>query len=412
MLANLARDPWLGSVVVSRMLMTTIFMTYAACLTVLLEAWDMTATEAGTIAGGFHFGYMISLVVFSWLADKIGASRVFLVSASLSGITALLFALFAESFLSGLVLFTLVALSQGGTYYPAIMLISDRYPSERRGGAMGWLIAGTSLGYALSLGLAGWMLAVGGYKLAFLVTAGFTLLGSAIALIALRRTPNVIHAHERDQGFVREIATNGPAVKLVGGYTFHSWELLGMWAWMPAFLAASLAASGSGALAALAAGGAFLSAGFHIVGFFASSTMGQLSDRLGRRTVLLSLAAASTVCSFAIGWMVALPIAVVAVVGAIYAFTSLGDSPVLSTAITEVTRPAYLGSTLAVRGVLGFGAGAIAPLVFGMVIDATNPAGQPPTDWGWAFVVLGLGGLLATICAYLLPRGLRREEPR
>ena len=136
MLANITRDPWLGSVVVSRMLMTAIFMTYAACLTVLLEAWDMTATEAGTIAGGFHFGYMISLVVFSWLADKIGASRVFLVSAALSGVTAVLFALFAESFLSGLVLFTLVALSQGGTYYPAIMLISDRYPSERRGGAM------------------------------------------------------------------------------------------------------------------------------------------------------------------------------------------------------------------------------------------------------------------------------------
>ncbi len=92
--------------------------------------------------------------------------------------------------------------------------------------------------------------------------------------------------------------------------------------------------------------------------------------------------------------------------------TSLGDSPVLSTGITEVTRPAYLGSTLAVRGVLGCGAGAIAPLVFGMVIDATNPAGQPPTEWGWAFVVLGVGGLLATICAYLLPRDLRREGPR
>src|SRR3546814_15969037 len=59
--------------------------------------------------------------------------------------------LFARSYLSGLVLFSLAALAQGGTYTPGIMLIADRYPPERRGAAMGWLIASTSLGYALSL---------------------------------------------------------------------------------------------------------------------------------------------------------------------------------------------------------------------------------------------------------------------
>jgi MFS family permease len=130
--------------------------------------------------------------------------------------------------------------------------------------------------------------------------------------------------------------------------------------------------------------------------------MGRLSDRLGRRSVLVGLAAISTACSFTFGWMLDWPAALVVAVGAIYGFTAIGDSPVLSTALTEAVKPAYLGSALALRSFVGFGAGAIAPLVFGMVLDATNTSGDAPTTWGWAFASLGVGGLIATYCAYTL----------
>ena len=100
--------------------------------------------------------------------------------------------------------------------------------------------------------------------------------------------------------------------------------------------------------------------------------------------------------------------------GAVYGFTALGDSPVLSTALTESVQPAYLGSALGLRSILGFGAGAMAPLVFGAVLDATNPPGATPAIWGWAYVLLGCGGLIATICAYGLKpasRGTTGGEP-
>ncbi|MBI3826263.1 MAG: hypothetical protein HY294_09725 [Candidatus Rokubacteria bacterium] len=80
----------------------------------------------------------------------------------------------------------------------------------------------------------------------------------------------------------------------------------------------------------------------------------------------------------------------------------------LSTAFTEAVSPAYLGAGLALRSLLGFGAGAVAPLVFGRVLDLTNEAGTTPTHWGWAFVTLGLGGVLATWCAW----GLARDRAR
>ena len=55
----------------------------------------------------------------------------------------------------------------------------------------------------------------------------------------------------------------------------------------------------------------------------------------------------------------------------------------------------YLGSAFGLRSLFGFGAGAISPVVFGAVLDWTNPhaPGQPyDSSWGWAFVILGLPG--------------------
>ena len=88
-------------------------------------------------------------------------------------------------------------------------------------------------------------------------------------------------------------------------------------------------------------------------------------------------------------------------VGVVYAFSVLGDSPVFSAALTEVVDPAYLGSALGLRSLLGYVTAAIAPLVFGAVLDFAKPAGGQPayTAWGWAFVMLGLGGLGAAIAA-------------
>lgn len=399
-------DLWLLGLCASRASLTLILMTYAASLPVLRTAWGMSATAAGSVSTSFQLGHALSLLAFSWLADRIGARRIYLLSASLSGATALAFALFARSYLSALVLYTLVALSQGGTYTTAIMLIADRYPPQRRGSAMGWLLGGMSLSHAASLLIVGAVLPMGGYPMAFLVTAGGTVLGMLLAWSVLWATPNVIHPRPAGQRFGAEVMRNPQAVRLMAGYTAHTWELLGMWAWTPSFLAASLVLSGSVALRA-AQGGAYLAAVFHLLGMTASLTMGRLSDHLGRRTVLLGMAATSAACSLSFGWLVAWPASAVALVGALYGFAALGDSPVLSVAFTEAVRPAYLGSALALRALLGFGAGAASPLAFGAILDATNPPGALATTWGWSYVALGVGGVIAALCAY----GLARQRP-
>ena len=398
---SLLRDPWLAAVCASRGLIAFSFMVYAACLAVLQREWEMTATEAGSVAAGFQFGYGVSLLVTSWLADRLGARNVFRASAAAGAVAIVLFALFARSYLSGLLLYALAAAAQGGTYTTAIMLIAERYEPRRRGTAMGWYLGASSLGYAAALLLIGLALPLGGYRLAFALTAVATASGCLIALAVLRGTPNVVHPRADKAPFRTTVLRNRKAMLLIGGYTAHSWELFGMWAWTPAFLAAALAYAGAGALTA-AEFGAYLAAGLHLMGLASSWSMGAMSDRFGRRAVLIAMAGTSAACSFVFGWAIAWPIWLVVALGAVYGFTTIGDSSVLSTAITESVPPSLLGTTLAVRSMLGFGAGAAAPLAFGAVLDATNAAGTTPTNWGWAFVTLGIGGLIATMCAWML----------
>ena len=75
--------------------------------------------------------------------------------------------------------------------------------------------------------------------------------------------------------------------------------------------------------------------------------------------------------------------------------------------MSEAVPSDYLGRALAVRSILGIGIGAAAPVAFGAVLDLSAP-GQ---GWGWAFVLMGLGGLVATICAALLPASSRPAAP-
>ncbi len=83
-------DFWLLGICSSRVLTYLVFMAYAAARPVLQREWEMSATAAGSISGGFQMGYAVSLLIFSILADRIGAKRVFLLSMFSSVIASLL----------------------------------------------------------------------------------------------------------------------------------------------------------------------------------------------------------------------------------------------------------------------------------------------------------------------------------
>lgn len=369
-------------------------MAYAGALPFLQAAWGMDGATAGSVQAAYNVANALGLLVASWLSDRLGARRVYLVSAW-AGVAAMaLFALFARSHASALVLAALVAATQGGAYTPALMLVAEMVPPARRGGAIGIILATASFGYLLSI-----LASLGGaalldYRWGFAACAVGPLLGAVAGSLALRRHPDTVHPRHGAGGEGLFKVMLAPAsLLLMLGYTFHCWELLGAWAWVPAFLNAALVGLGLGPLL----GGLAVACAVHLSGMAATVVMGLASDRWGRPLVLFTVAVLGAALSSSLGWSLpAGPLAAL-LLAALASFFILGDSGVLSAAMTEMVPPRHLGTALALRSVLGFGAGSLSPVVFGATLDATG-------QWGWAFMTLGAGGAVAALAAGLLMR--------
>lgn len=402
---------WLLWLCTSRMSFGFIFMAYSGAVPVLMRDWHMSAAEAGLVHTGWHAGYLVSLFAVGFLTDRFGAKRVFLATSWAACASALLFAFFADGFRSAVVLYTLTGLCSGGSYTPGLALISQRFPPRRRGGAMGWYLAASSLGYAVSLLFGSALIALEGWRAFFIAAACGPVIGAVIAHRVLRGSRNIVAHRHAGAGVLlslAEVIRNKPAMLAIWSYAFHSWELLGLWAWLPTYLAAVAAREhGIAAAASIGALLAAMSFGTNAVG---SVIGGRLSDRLGRTAVMMMMTVTSLACSLAFGWLYAIPLWLLAAVAIVYNLAALGDSSVYSTALTELVPARYLGAAYSLRAVLGFGLGAISPAVFGLVLDYfTRAAGERAMlAWGMAWLVLGLGAApgLAAIAA------LRRTGPQ
>ncbi|MFM9967152.1 MAG: MFS transporter [Burkholderiales bacterium] len=402
---------WLALLCACRALAAVWFVAYSAVLPLLREDWDLSARDAGMIQGAFHFGYLLSLFMVGLFADHFGAKRALLVTGVAGFLSPIAFVLLVDGFWSALWLHALTGLTQGAFYTPLLAMINEHVGRERRGRAMGYLIAASSAGYALALVLAGWVVSFAGWRVALAVLALMPALSWGIALLAMRTTPNTVYARPSGDSVFASIPAvlkDRKGMCSVWAYTCHSWEILGLWAWLPAFLTAALMVEGASAASAVGMALSF-SALTYVANIAGSITGGTMADRWGRIPTILLWSCASLVLSFSIGWLIGLPVALLVGVACVFNFAAVADSSVHSTVIAEIVPPHVLGAAYAVRSVLGFGAGVISPVVFGWALDAAG-GGKSSGDaiaWGIAWATLGLGALLGPLATLRL-RQLQR----
>jgi MFS family permease len=370
---------------------------YTALIPVLQKEWQMSNAAAGSVLSAYQTGFLISVVGLAALSDWVSAKKVFLYSCVAFAVSGLLFALFARSYLSAFLLRGLMGLALGGTYTPALKLISENFSSAHRGRAMGFFIGAGSLGHAASLAATGWMAARYGWQITFFLTSLGPILGAVIPFAILR---GLEERKPEPQGNMlkKEVLANRPALMIITGYSAHTWELEGQRAWTPAFLIACYLAMGLPKDQALQSGAVFSSV-MYIMGVLSTTAAGYWSDRWGRTAVIIAMMAISISCSFSFGWLIGSPILGVMIVGLAYGFAVIAESPVYSSGLSELVSPNFLGTALALRSLIGFGIGAVAPTAFGLVLDLTNSGetqrvlGYLP-NWGWAFSMLGLVALI------------------
>jgi MFS family permease len=308
-----------------------------------------------------------------------------------------IFAMFARSPDSARVLIVLVGLTQGGCYAAALLLAAQLSPPAQRGQALGQMLAAGSFGYLVSVLASYAATAAYGPQAGFGICAAGALLGAIVSQAALPAPSGCGTPALRDSAGIPWREMFSPvAICLLIGYVAHCWELLGYWAWTPALLTTALSPYRLDAVSS----GFIIAAVIHLSGMLATAFIGRLSDRWPRSIVLIVIGGAGAMSSALLGWSAALAGPWPLVCAAVGSFFILGDSGVLSAAMTDEVAPGNLGKVMGLRSLLGFGAGALAPAVFGVTLDTTR-------HWGWAYLTLAAGGASACIAAiylYLMKR--------
>lgn len=391
---------WLALLCTSRLLQAMIVTAYSGVLPSMMADWHMTAAQAGSIQSAWHVGYMSSLFAVGLLADRYGPHRVFFIGSAISAVAALAFAVFAHDHLSAMLLYGLAGLCAGASYTPGLQLLARNAEPAVRGRAMGLFLGASSTGYALSLAVVAGFSHAQSWRLGLLVAAGCTVAGMLLTVPALRRMRPPMPPAEA--GAVREgtwqalveTVRDKPAMAGNWAYAFHCWELMALWAWLPAYLVAS-----AGGASPWQGAGIALAAFAHLVSVFGSIAGGAASDRFGRARIMMVATVMSLCMSFAFGWMWTWPLWLLAAMAALYNLLAIADSSVYSTALADVVAPHRLGVAYSVRSVMGFGAGALSPWVFGLVLDWGQTRFGFGSTQGWvaAWTSVGLGALLGPL---------------
>ncbi|HQN20056.1 MAG TPA: MFS transporter, partial [Syntrophobacteraceae bacterium] len=131
---------WLALLCLARMGFSFVFTAYSAALPLLQSDWGMSATQAGMIQSAWHLGFLISLFLVGFAGDRFGAKKTYLYSSVAAGISALIFAVYASDFLSGMLLYGIAGLCSGGSYTPGLTLVAERFSPATRGRAMGFYL--------------------------------------------------------------------------------------------------------------------------------------------------------------------------------------------------------------------------------------------------------------------------------
>ncbi len=367
----------------------------------------MTNSQAGWVYSSYQIGYLLSVIFLTSLTDYTKPKYIYVLTTFWAGISGIIFSIFADGFRSALIMRTLMGIGLAGTYMPGLRMVSEKFPSEERGMAIGIYVGIFSLGVSLSLFLTALLNSILSWRWAFFLTSLGPIGGGIIAYFKLGEVSR--KALEMGKGFhFREIIFNRPAMRMIGGYVAHMWEMFGMRGWIVAFLTASLITAKYDFQKAVNVS-AVLGGVVILVGAFSNAMGGALSDRYGRANTIRVAMFCSGFLSMIFGWTRTSPLWLIFILAILYGFMVTGDSSVLSTGITELVPPAILGRTMALQSLLGFGAASLSPILFGYILDLTNPTdalhryGYFP-NWGWAFMLLGIGGLMGPLIIWKLEK--------
>ncbi|NQW21035.1 MAG: MFS transporter [Chloroflexi bacterium] len=330
---------------------------------------------------GFVFGTL--LIAITNLSDLVNARTLFAVSAVLAAAANILVIpiestplLIATRFVTGACL--------GGVYPPAMKIISGWY-TKGRGFALGTMVGALTIGSGSphllrSVFSENWQAVIVGSSLLAIV-------GALILKILVTDGPYEVNGAKFNPRYLIGALTQRAPRLALTGYLGHQWELYAMWAWIGSYL---LYVVGDKSLIGesldLASALTFL---VFAVGAVASSYAGAWSEKIGRTAVTsIAMIISGGIAAF-IGFLPPEMTVLIVVLAMIWGASVIADSAQFSTAMTELSDPAYRGTMLTFQTGIGFALTAVSIWLLPIVKDSSG--------WGWAFAMLALGPVVGTV---------------
>jgi MFS family permease len=370
----------LGVLSLAELLALSLWFSASAVLPALQQAWGLGAAGSAGLVIAVQLGFIAGTLVSAlgnlpdiWSPRSIMAGGALLGAAANAAL-----ALWVDSLAPALVLRVVTGAAMAGAYPPAMKIMATWF-REGRGLAIGILVGALTVGSATPWLIRG--LTELPWRHTLLAASGLAVVAAVVVVMLLREGPNRFPSARFDPRMALAVfRARGPRLACFG-YFGHMWELYAMWAWIGLFLFSSAQAAGASGYAGMPASTATFAV--IAVGAVGCWLGGIASDHWGRTAATIGAMGVSGVCAATIGLTFGGPPALTLAVALVWGVTVVADSAQFSTAITELSPPAYVGTALTMQTCVGF---AITNVSIWLLLPVVNAVG-----WRWAFATLAIG---------------------